>query len=135
VSQSNAKAIAELPSRSRSRLTNGATLLGGVNGKSAEARRYRDLYLAFVAEAGGDAVVTEAERALCRQAAALTLRSERLQAAIVRGEAVDDEQIVRITNSAARALSALRRRRSKPRAPGSSLADYLAGKAAGEVAA
>lgn len=123
----------EMRADARSKVTNGTLLLLDIDGRSAEARRFRDLHRAFIAEAGGEAVVSEAERSLCRQAAALTLRSERLQAQIVRGEAVDDEQIVRLANAASRALSAIRRRRGKPRAA-PSVSDYLADKASREAA-
>jgi len=106
-------------SRARSAITNGSRLLdASIDGRSAPARRFRDLYFSFVAELGGEASLTEAERALCRQAAALTLRAEELQNAIVRGDAVEDEQAVRLANSAARALGQLRRRaRPRPKGP------------------
>jgi hypothetical protein len=82
--------------------------------------------MAFADELGVEAHMTEAEKVICRQAAALTVRSEALQAALVRGEAVDDEQLTRLTNSAMRALQALRTRRTKPKPVMPNLADYLA---------
>ncbi len=50
-----------------------------------------------------------------RHAAAATMRSETLQAAVVRGEAIDQEQFVRLGNGLVRALNALKTRR-KPKA-------------------
>lgn len=109
-------------------MTNGTQMLPGINGNSAQARRYRDLYTAFVADLGGEAAATEAERALCRQAAALTVRSEAVMADLVRGAPVDDEQMTRLMNSTARTLAALRRRAKPMKAP--DLRAYLKAKAA-----
>lgn len=117
-----------LPRRQRSAVTNGTQMLPGINGNSAQARRYRDLYTAFVADLGGEAAATEAERALCRQAAALTVRSEAVMADLVRGAPVDDEQMTRLMNSTARTLAALRRRAKPMKAP--DLRAYLKAKAA-----
>jgi hypothetical protein len=65
------------------RITIGSELLRGVDGRSAEARRYRDLTEAFRLEFGLGS--SEREMAAIRLAAALTVQSETLQAAIVRG--------------------------------------------------
>jgi hypothetical protein len=45
---------------------------------------------------------------LIRQAAGLTLRTEQMQAAIVRGEAVDNDQLIRLSSTAKRVLEAIR---------------------------
>jgi hypothetical protein len=104
--------LAERPSRQRSRVTNGSKLMAGIDGRSAEARRYRDLCLSFADDLGGAAGLTESQRALVRQAAALTVQSEKLQGAMIRGEAIDDEQMTRVANSLARTLSRLGRKRA-----------------------
>ena len=57
-------------------VTNGAKMIAGVDGRSAEARRYRDLAMSFADDCGGAASLTEAQRALVAQAAALTVQSE-----------------------------------------------------------
>lgn len=126
--------VVELPSRQRSALTNGAHMLAGIDGRSAQARRYRDLCMAFADELGGEVAMTEAERALCRQAAALTVRSEEMQAALVRGDAVDDEQLTRLMNSASRALSTLRHRGKARKPPTEDMHTYLRRRAAGVAA-
>jgi hypothetical protein len=59
--------------RNRSRITNGSELLRGVDGRSAEGRRYRDLTEAFRTEFGLRS--SEREMAAIRLAAALTTRS------------------------------------------------------------
>jgi hypothetical protein len=65
-------------------VTNGSALLVGIDGRSSTARRFRDLVAAFEAEIGGN--LTEVERGLVKQAAALTIRAERPQADIVNGK-------------------------------------------------
>jgi len=104
-------------------------MLPGIDGRSAAARRYRDLTIAFAADLGGPDKLSEADKALIRQAAALMVRTEDLQGAIVRGDEVDDEQIVRLTNAVARALAAIRRKVRKHGANAPDLAAYLAAKA------
>ena len=51
----------------RSRVTNGRKLVAAVDGRSAEARRYRDLVMSLADDLGGALAVTEAQRALIRQ--------------------------------------------------------------------
>ena len=56
---------------------------------------------------GGAAGLTEAQRALVRQAAGTIVQSEKLQGAVLRGEDVDLEQLTRLTNALSRILSRL----------------------------
>ena len=84
--------VASRAPTTRSRITNGKQMLAGIDGRSAEARRYRDLAMSFADDLGGAAVLTEAQRALVFQAASLVVQSEALNGAIIRGEEVDVEQ-------------------------------------------
>lgn len=130
LSAATAAVVVDSP-RSRSRMSNGScSLLPGIDGRSERARRYRDLAMAFSDELGGEAAMSEADKAAVRLAAGLTVLSEDMAARIVRGETVDQEQVVRIGNSVSRALATLRRQRAK-RAPaaGPDLATYLAERA------
>jgi hypothetical protein len=114
-------------------MSNEKKLLRGVDGRSATARRYRDLRDALLAELGR--VPSTSEQALCREAAALAVRSEAMQAALVNGEPVNDFQLTRVTHALARTLAALRKRRRPGRPPkplkpspptaGASMTDYL----------
>ncbi len=114
--------VATLSAHHRSRITNRSSLLAGVDGRSALARRYRDLVAAFTAEMGGP--LGEAEVLQVRAAASMMLHVEELTARIIRGERVDSEEMTRAGNGATRALAALRRRKpAKPRS--ASVADYL----------
>lgn len=112
----------------RSAITNGNQVLANVDGRSAAARRYRDLCMSLGDDLGGAATLTEAQTALVRQAAAMIVQSERLQAEILRGEAVDSEQLVRLANAATRILSRLGIKR-QPRTT-QTLAQYVAARTA-----
>lgn len=123
--------VATLSAHHRSRISNRSSLLAGVDGRSALARRYRDLVAALAAEMGGS--LGEAEVLQVRAAASMTLHVEELTARIIRGEPVDSEEMTRAGNGAMRALSALRRKTARKAGP--TVADYLQAKRALEVAA
>jgi hypothetical protein len=61
------------------------------------------------------------------------MQNESIQAAAVRGEPVDAEQVVRLTNALTRVLSALKRH-GKPKSTAPSLADIVARHRAEELA-
>ena len=109
----------------RSKPANGTRLLEGIDGRSPAGRRYRDLVESFASDLGGLKALSEAGRSLIRQAASVTIRAEQLQAAIVRGEAVDNDELIRLSNTSRRLLSAIRRREA-PRLK--TLTDHLAAK-------
>src|SRR5262249_38992809 len=62
---------------------------GQVDGRSALARRYRDLVNGYVADLGGIEMVSAVKLGLVRQLAAVTLQAEQLAARAVTGEPVD----------------------------------------------
>ena len=71
--------------------------------------------------------MSEAEKSLVRQAVALQLQAERMQEAIVRGEAVDSDQLIRLSGTSKRMLSIIAAktgRRDQPDGP--SLEDLFA---------
>jgi hypothetical protein len=108
----------------RSRVTNGSKLVAAVDGRSASARRYKDVAFSLADDLGGASGLTEAQRALIRQIAAMTVQSERLQGAVLRGELVDVEQLTRLSNALSRMLHRLGLK--KPRArPASPLAEHF----------
>jgi hypothetical protein len=75
--------------------------------RSATARRFKHLTASYAHEFGGPSL-SEADRALIRQAVSLQLRAEALQTAIVRGEDVDNDELVRLNSESRRALAAIR---------------------------
>lgn len=110
----------------RSRISNGSEMLAGIDGRSAQARRYRDIVASLLGEMGPVGV---AENLQVRAAASMQLQAEALTAAMVRGEVVDQEQLSRAANGAIRALAAIRKcTPAKPKGP--NLAEYLASKQA-----
>jgi hypothetical protein len=110
----------------RSAVSNRSRLLDGIDGRSANARRFRDICRSYEAEAGG--IVSEVERDLIRQAAGLTLRAEQLQAAMVRGEEIDNDQLIRISSTAKRVLDAITAKAANRKAVPAvnALADHIA---------
>ncbi len=73
-------AIVDRPLRTRSAVSNGSRMHPkGVDGRSTQARRFKDLVTSFAAGLGDDASLNEVDRALIRNAAALTVQCERLQ--------------------------------------------------------
>ncbi len=66
--------------KGRSRLSNGLARLSDVDGRSMWARRLRDVVAAHIADLGGEAATSEAERSIIRRAATLTTELERLEA-------------------------------------------------------
>lgn len=96
------------------------------DGRRRSSRRYKTLTQEFSADLGGDASLSNAERALVAQAAVLALRAEELRGAILRGDTIDDDQLVRCSNSFTRILMALGQRRKSKEPPSQSLEEYLA---------
>lgn len=110
----------------------GIELPRSADGRTLNSRRFRSLCDAFAAEFGGQ--LTEVDRSLIAQAAGLTLRAEQLQGAIVRGETISNDELVRITSTARRLLETIRAKADKRKPAGPTLADYLARKAAEKAA-
>ena len=70
-------------------MTNHKDLLPGLDGRSATARRFRDLVNAFVADMGGLDRCSQIKLGLLRRLAATTVQAEMLEARMVNGEAID----------------------------------------------
>src|SRR5271167_2328932 len=86
-------------------------------------RRFNELTVLFARELG--ITPTTAEREQLRQAAALVLRAEQLQHAIIRGEQVATDELIRLSSESRRVLAGLRKRAGAPARRGPSLAQYL----------
>ena len=74
---------------SRSRVSNGGDLLPGVDGRSAPARRYRDIIAQIASDQGGAERISEARLQLVRRFAASAVLAEQLEAKLVAGEDID----------------------------------------------
>ena len=77
---------ARRPANNRAKISNGTKMVVGLDGRSATARRYRDLEITYADDCGGEASLTEAQRTLIAQTATLQVQAERVQAAVLRGE-------------------------------------------------
>jgi len=66
-------------SHARSRISNGSAILPGVDGRSTWVRRLRDLIALHLSDLGGEDAASEAERAIIRRAACLTVELERME--------------------------------------------------------
>ena len=95
----------------RSALSNGPLhALGNIDGRSATARRFRDLTMAFADDLGGPDRLNEFDKALIRNAAASVIASDQLQQRIVAGEAVNPDEMVRLANMTSRLIEQIRKR-------------------------
>ena len=91
-----------------------ANLPAGVDGRSATARRFKQLVASFSADLGSD--LTEAERALVRQAATVTVMAEQWRRKILASADPSDDDsdaVVRLSNASVRLLNALSAQRKR----------------------
>ena len=86
----------------RARVTNHKDLLPGLDGRSATARRFRDLVNAFVADMGGLECCSEIRLGLVRRLAATTVQAEMLEARMVNGEQIDISQLCTLASTTVR---------------------------------
>jgi hypothetical protein len=91
--------LADCPRVARSRLSNGAGLLPSVDGRSAVARRYRDIFRGLLVGAGPHDPASEQ---LARRFAALSIQAEQLEADMVAGRPVDGARLVLIASTLVR---------------------------------
>jgi hypothetical protein len=91
-----------------SKVTNGSALfLPGVDGRSALARRTRDIFDAICRDLGGHDVLSEAQTQLVRRATWLSIECEQMEAAGVQGERIDLELFGKMTDRLGRTLQRL----------------------------
>lgn len=100
----------------------------GVDMRTVAGRRFRHLVQQYSAELGQD--LGEVDQGMVRQAAAISVHAERLQAAIVAGQDVDADQVIRLSSECRRILASLRSKAPNGNPTGPSLAQYLAERAA-----
>lgn len=120
--------VAPMPASARSRVSNGADLLPGIDGRSATARRYRDILAALASDQGGADRLSEARSQLCRRFAALAVQAEHMEAQLTRGEPIDLQEHALIASTLVRLASRIGiDRRARNIVP--DLRDYLDAKA------
>lgn len=117
--------VADYRPTARSKVANGSTLwIDGVDGRSAEARRFRDVLAALVREAYADDP-SEAQRAMARKAAALVTWTEMLEARLAGGGEFDVAAYTTACNTLRRLLVDIGLKR-QPRDVTPTLDQYLA---------
>ena len=87
----------------RSAVANGTRLfVDGLDGRSALARRYRDLVATFTSDMGGDP--SESQKQLIRRAASLSVWCEAVEVKLANGEEVEIGSLTTAANSLRRIL-------------------------------
>jgi hypothetical protein len=117
--------VARAKASYKSKITNGSAWLDGIDGRSAEARRFRDVLSSIISDLGGPDILSEAQRQLARRCALLSIECEKLEALGVRGEQIDLECYGMLTDRLGRCFQRLGLKRQQ-RDITPSLADILA---------
>lgn len=94
------------------------------DGRRSSAHKFRRLVKAYTSELGHD--LSEVDRGLVAQAAALAVHIERLQRDILEGRDVSADEVVRLSSEHRRLLTALRSRAAKKPPPATSIAEAMA---------
>jgi len=102
-------------SKARSRVDNNPFVVVGLDGRSAEARRFKDILRSILGDLGPDLPETVKLRA--RNVALASLRLEAMQQQAIAGVEVDGLELVRQTNLVHRQLRELMRHRKHNSAP------------------
>jgi len=112
-------------SKQRSRLTNGAALLPDVDGRSAIARRFKDITSAILADQGGAELCSESRLQLVRRSAAAAVLAEQMESRLANGEQIDIQEHALLCSTLTRLAQRIgMERRTKDVTP--NLSEYLA---------
>lgn len=122
---------AERPECFRHKVTTGKSLfvLSEVDGRSAIARRFRDLIEVWSENLGGMEHLSEAQRQLVRRAASISLQSEVVEAEMAMGRTFDIMQYLALSNGLTRICTVLGLQIVPKPAKDITLTDYLREKA------
>jgi hypothetical protein len=115
----------------RSRVTNHADLLPGIDGRSALARRYRDIAGAIVSDMGGIDRCSEARLQLVRRFAAAAVLAEAMEARLANGESIDLGEHAHLSSTLVRIAQRIGIGRA-PRGVTPDLRDYIDGRASAD---
>jgi hypothetical protein len=98
--------------------------IGAVDGKGP-AKRFKQIVSALNRESRHEHI-GHAEAAMIDVAAIALLRLEQIKARVLNGDDVNDEDLVRLSNAAVRAVAALGATKRKGKPPSDALADHIA---------
>ncbi len=110
-------------SKQRSRMTNGTALLPDIDGRSAIARRFKDITRGILADQGGADQCSESRLQLVRRFAAAAVLAEQLESRLANGEQIDIQEHALLCSTLARLASRIGIERRARAA--TTLADYL----------
>ena len=115
----NSPVTATRKPEARSAVSNGRKLFfPGADGRSATARRFRDLYAALCTDLGGVDALTEMQKSLARRAASLSVSCEQCEADQISGRPFARLEYSQMASALARILAKLGIERSPlPGAP------------------
>lgn len=109
--------------RRPTRTTSSGISLPRFDARTRSSRRYRALIEELSAEVGGQ--LSPIDRALIAQAVGLALRAEQIREAIVAGEAVNDDEVIRMAGEVRRIVETLQAKSGKRKAPAGPTLDEL----------
>src|SRR5260370_34724682 len=118
-------ALAPRKPTARSAITNGSTLLDGIDGRSAQARRFRDVLSEIVSDLGGGDHLSEGQRQLARRCALISVECERLEGRAIAEQSIDLDLYGTLTDRLGRAFQRLSLKRQPPGISPRSLRDRL----------
>jgi hypothetical protein len=81
--------VARRSSKHRSRISNGKDLLPDLDGRSAMARRFKDITSAILIDQGGPDACSESRLQLVRRFAAAAVLAEQMESRIANGEEIN----------------------------------------------
>ena len=119
--------IAKRPSNIRSRVGNGSALFVDetVDGRSKEARRFRDVLAEIASDLGGLDQLSEGQKQLARRCALMAVECEKLEAKSISGETIDLEGYGKLCDRIGRAFQRLGMKRIAKTIGSNSLADHF----------
>jgi hypothetical protein len=100
-------AVPRVSTTNRSRITNGSAILEGIDGRSAPARRFRDVLAEIVNDLGGADRLSEGQRQLARRCSMLSVECEKIESEGVQGKPIDLDAYGALTDRLGRAFQRL----------------------------
>jgi hypothetical protein len=89
----------------RSRVTNGTDILPDIDGRSAIARRFKDIASQILTDQGGEDRCSESRKQLIRRFAATAVLAERMEARLANGEEINITEHSLLCSTLARLVS------------------------------
>ena len=123
---SDVSSLAKPLKTTRGKVANGTRLhTVDVDGRTAEARRFRDIFDEIVSDLGGADRLSEAQRQLARRATLMSVQCELLEAASITGTAIDLDTYGQLSDRLGRAFTRLGIKRAPRLVEVNPLADHF----------